>query len=558
MLKQLYIENIAVIEKTSLQLEGGFNLLTGETGAGKSIIIDSIYAILGQRTSRELIRTGCEQATVSAVFTELGPAVLSKLEALGYPAEEDDLLIQRTLRQDGKGSCRIGGRPATASILRELGTFLVDIHGQHDSQTLLNSEGHLGFVDALAENGEILADYRETYDRVRRLQKEWKALQMDDAEKARRMDLLTFQVGELEEAGLRPGEREELSARRDVIQNSEHIAACLRTALAAINGEEEGESPGALSLIEAAGQAAVDAGRYLEEIPEQAERLTGMQYELEEIADGLRRALEAIDYNPAELEQIEERLDRLYRLSRKYGDTEEEMLAFLESAKTELDGIVRSEQRLHQLEEELDAAKLQLQQKGNRLTESRRKAAAGLDAAVCRELAFLNMPDVQFVTHMKPAVYTAAGADKVAFYISTNPGEPPKPLSKIASGGELSRIMLAIKSVLAGHDQVGTLIFDEIDTGVSGRAAQKVGIKLKEVSRSRQVICITHLAQIAALADRHMLIEKHVREGRTYTEVRPLDGKERVEEIARMLSGGEISEHLRNTALEMLEAGRKL
>ncbi len=557
MLKQLYIENIAVIEKTSLQLEEGFNLLTGETGAGKSIIIDSIHAILGQRTSRELIRTGCEQATVTAVFSCPGPAVLSRLEELGYPPEEDDdLLIQRTLRQDGKGSCRIGGRPATVSILRELGRLLVDIHGQHDSQALLNPEGHLDFVDALAENKGILEDYRNTYTQVRRLQKEWKALQMDDAEKARRMDLLTFQIGELEEAGLRPGEREELAARRTVIQNSEHIAASLRTALAAISGEEEG--PGALTLVEAAGGAAADAGRYLEGLPEQAERLTAIQYELEEIADRFRRDLEAVDYNPAEQEQIEERLDQLYRLSRKYGETEEEMLAFLESARAERDGIQRSEQRLARLEEELDAAKLQLQQKGARLTESRREAGMGLDAAVCRELAFLNMPDVQFITHIEPAVYTAAGADKVEFFISTNPGEPPKPLSKIASGGELSRIMLAIKSVLASHDRVGTLIFDEIDTGVSGRAAQKVGIKLKEVSRSRQVICITHLAQIAALADRHMLIEKHVRDGRTYTEVRPLAGEKRVEEIARMMSGGEVSEHLRNTALEMLEAGRKV
>lgn len=557
MLKQLYIENIAVIEKNALELDGGFNLLTGETGAGKSIIIDSIHAILGERTSRELIRTGCDQAMVSALFVDLGPAARVKLEELGFAAEEDgSLLLQRTLRADGKGSCRIGGRPATVSILRELGRTLVDIHGQHDSQALLNPEGHMRFVDALAGNADLLRDYQETYRKVKTLQREWKALQLDDAEKARRIDLLSFQVRELEEAHIRPGEREELTARRSVIQNGEHIAGSLRAAYAALNGEEE--AAGALSLVEAAEQAVREAGRYLADMDEPSERLTAIRYELEEIADRFRQELEQVEFDPNELEQIEERLDLLYRLSRKYGETEEEMLAFLETAGRELESIVTSEAKLIELEGRLDAQKELLREKGAALTESRRLAGERLDEAVCRELTFLNMPGVQFITRRTEGIYTSAGADQIEFFISANPGEPPKPLSKIASGGELSRIMLAIKSVLAGHDQVDTLIFDEIDTGISGRAAQQVGIKLKEVSRLRQVICITHLAQIAAMADRHMLIEKQVQHGRTYTEVKPLSGEDRVNEIARIMSGGGITEHLRRTAQDMLEAGAKI
>ncbi|MCI8360531.1 MAG: DNA repair protein RecN [Clostridiales bacterium] len=557
MLKQLYIENIAVIEKNALELDEGFNLLTGETGAGKSIIIDSIHAILGERTSRELIRTGCEQATVSALFADLGVAASAKLEELGFSAEEDgSLLLQRTLRADGKGSCRIGGRPATVSILRELGRTLVDIHGQHDNQALLNPEGHMRFVDALADNAGLLADYQETYQRVKALQREWKALQMDDAEKARRTDLLSFQVRELEEAHIRLGEREELTARRTVIQNGEHIVGCLQAACAALCGEEE--AAGALPLLEAAVQSGREAGRYLPGLDETGERLTAIQYELEEIADRFRQELEEVEFDPKELEQIEERLDQLYRLSRKYGESEEDMLDFLEKASRELESIVTGEARLAELESRLDAEKALLQKKGAALTASRLLAGERLDQAVCRELAFLNMPGVQFITRRSQGVYTAAGADQMEFFISANPGEPPRPLSKIASGGELSRIMLAIKSVLAGHDQVDTLIFDEIDTGISGRAAQQVGVKLKEVSRRRQVICITHLAQIAAMADRHMLIEKQVQDGRTYTEVKPLQGDARINEIARIMSGGEITEHLRRTALDMLESGKKV
>ena len=340
------------------------------------------------------------------------------------------------------------------------------------------------------------------------------------------------------------------------MQNAERIADSLRAAYAALNGDEE--TGGALALLGTAEQAARESGRYLEGMNEPAERLTAIQYELEELAEQFRRELEGIDYDPAELEETEERLDVLFRLSRKYGETEEDMLRFLDDARKELDGIVRAEQRLHELEAELAAEKETLVRKGEALTASRRLAGARLDADVCRELSFLNMPGVAFSTRREESVYTAAGADKIEFFISTNPGEPPKPLSKIASGGELSRIMLAIKSVLAGHDQVDTLIFDEIDTGISGRAAQQVGVKLKEVSRSRQVVCITHLAQIAALADRHMLIEKHVEDGRTFTEVLPLAGAERVEEIARIMSGGEISEQLRRTARELLEAGEKI
>ena len=557
MLKQLYIENIAVIEKASLEFEEGLNLLTGETGAGKSIIIDSINAILGERTSRELIRTGCEQASVTAFFENVGAAAQEKLEELGYAAEEDGLVIQRTLRPDGKGSCRIGGRPATVSILRELGRLLVNIHGQHDNHSLLNPERHLSFVDRLARDGDLLADYQDTYRTVCRLQKSLAALDMDEAEKARRTDLLSFQVQELEAACLRPGEREELIARRSLIQNSEHVAQELEAAYRALAGEEE--SSGAISCLQTAARASQEAGRFLEELAGPSERLHALQYELEELADLLRGRLEMVEFDPDELERIEERLDLLYRLSRKYGESEEEMLAFLERTREELDSIVSGEQKQAALARELEKEKLLLREKGDRLTQARRKAGDDLSAAVCRELAFLNMPGVQFVAKIEQAgEYHATGADRMEFLISANPGEPPKSLSKIASGGELSRIMLAIKSVLAGQDEVDTLVFDEIDTGISGRAAQKVGIKLKEVSKSRQVICITHLAQIAALANRHMLIEKRISAGRTYTDVRVIQGEERIQEIARIMSGGELSAPLRQTAAELLEAGSKI
>lgn len=554
MLSYLHIENIAVIEKSSMELENGFTLLTGETGAGKSIVIDSINAVLGERTSRELIRTGCEKATVSAVFTNLSPALLAHLEELGYEPDEDgSLLIQRTLYADGKGNCRLGGRPVTAAVLKEIGRQLINIHGQHDNQALLNPDRHYAFLDALADNGREFSEYRRLFEQYRKSAKELSSLQMDESQKAQRMDLLNFQINELERAGLSPGEWDRLIEQKNLYQNSEKLAADFGAVYAYLNGQDEAE--GAASLVQTAGQYLSEAARLLPSVVSTAERLTEIGYELEELAGDVRNQSELIEYNPLELEKIEQRLDMLYRLSRKYGQTEEEMLEFLEKAKAELDTIIFSQQRVEELTGELDHLRLQLKAAADRLSGTRQAAGRRFSEEVCLVLAFLDMPSVKLVPEITPTACTSTGADRVEFLISTNPGEPSKPLSKIASGGELSRIMLAIKSVLADKDDVDTLIFDEIDTGISGKAAGKVGIQLKKVSRSRQVLCVTHLAQIAALADHHLLIEKQTRAGKTYTSVRPLSIPERVEEVARIMSGGTITENLRKTAEEMMKAG---
>ena len=549
MLSTLQIENIAVIERAEIEFGPGFNVLTGETGAGKSILIDAIHAVLGERTSRELIRTGCRQGRVTAEFTEL-PASLSKtLEEMGLAYEpEDALVIQRTLSSDGKSTARINGQAATASMLKELAGTLVNIHGQHDNQGLLQPECHYLYIDRQLPPSVFQA-YAAAYDKMRAAAKAYKALDLDEGEKARQAELLSFQVKELEQAQLRPGEREELTARRTALRNSEKIAVAVQGAYQCLQGADE--LPGAVSLVQEAAEYIREGGRYLEPLSDHAGKLAELSYELADLASEINRAGEEAECNPAELEQIEERLDLLYRLSQKYGETEEDMLAYLEKAQKKLEGITLSEQRMAELGRQLEEAYHWVMKEGAALSAERKRAAKRFAEAVCRELSFLNMPHVEFLVDFQEKKPGRTGLDQIEFFISANPGEPPKPLAKIASGGELSRIMLAIKSVLASYDPVGTMIFDEIDTGISGSAAQKVGVKLRQTAKSAQVICVTHLAQIAALADRHLLIEKQVKAGRTFTSVEPLDHEGRKYELARIM-GAVITESTLQSAEEML------
>ena len=553
---QLYIENIAVIERASIDFQGGFNVLTGETGAGKSILIDSLHAVLGERTSRDLIRTGARSAFVSATFSDVEENVLEAIRELGYTAEEDGtLLLQREISAEGKSSCRINSRPATVSVLREIGAQLINIHGQHESYGLLSPESHMGYLDRMGVPQALLQAYQEAYRRMNRVKKELEGFQMDEAQKARQIDLLTYQIGELEEAQLRPGEQEELTERRDLYRNSEKIAGALQAAKLALDGEDEAE--GALSAVTDAADALAGAGRYLPAAASLEERLRSVQYELEDCNTEIGSLADGLEYDPEELEQIEGRLDQLYRLGLKYGGSVEEMLAFLEDCKKQLSDIELSDAHIARLTKEHQEAETEAWRCAKALSAKRQEVAALFAKRVQEELTFLDMPNVTFLVQREEGALSPSGCDRVQFLISTNPGEPAKPLAKIASGGELSRIMLAIKTVLAGTDHIGTLIFDEIDTGISGSAAQKVGLKLREVSRTRQVICVTHLAQIASLADAHFQIKKHVEHDRTYTNVTALDHEGRKRELARIMGGTEITELLLQNAEEMLQMAKK-
>lgn len=555
MLQQLYIENIAVIEKSSMELTAGFNLLTGETGAGKSIIIDSINAVLGERTSRDLIRTGCDRAVVTAVFS-LDQRLCAAIGEMGYPAEDGSLMISRTITSDGKNICKVGGRPATLSVLREIGKLLVNIHGQHDSQSLLDPATHYTFLDAMAGNGREKSRYDEAFNEYRTIAKQLRALDTDEAEKARTLELLNYQIEELSDADIQPGEMAKLKEKRQQLQNSGKILEGIAAVCGALKGNED--FSGAVSLLETAAEEGGAVGELMPELREDAERLGELVYELEAIADNWQRAQDNADFSPVLLDEIEDRLNLLYELGTKYGQTEEEMLEFLKRASEQRAGIEQSDRRRAELEDQLDAAQDKLITAAAALTKTRKAAGEKISADIGAELEFLNMPGVRFCVQTEPSKYDRTGADRVEFLISANPGEPPKPLVKIASGGELSRIMLAVKSVLAERDSIPTLIFDEIDTGISGRAARAVGIKLKQVSRGRQVICITHLAQIAAMADNHMLIEKQSDGQKTYTAVRTLSDEERVRELARIMSGGQLTESLAQTARELLEYGKSV
>lgn len=554
MLTSLQIENIAVIEKAEITFDKGLNVLTGETGAGKSIIIDSINAVLGERTTRELVRTGAPVAKVSALFFGLSHAAEQVLKSLDLEPEEDgSLLIQRSISSDGRSACRINGQTATVSMLRQLGGELINIHGQHDSQSLLSSEKHIGFIDALAQDEELLVEYRGLYAAYVKIRRALNELQMDEEEKLRKIDLLRFQIDELEAANLQIGEREKLTQERTRCLNAEKILQSLRRAYDAINGTEE--SLGASQLLTDAAAGLQDAARYYGAIESTAQEMLDLSYNLESYADEIRNAFDTLSYDPGDLEQIEERLDLLYKLSRKYGETEEEMLVYLEKARAELDEITFSEERVQKLDEERRETVRKIKALAVTLSDVRRQAGERFARQVEAELSYLDMPHVRFIVHHEQVKPGPNGADEIEFLISANPGEPPRPLAKIASGGELSRIMLAIKNVLSGSDEIGTLIFDEIDTGVSGRAAQKIALKLKQVSAGRQVICVTHLAQIAAQADCHLLIQKTVRDDQTYTQVDALDFEGRKRELARIMGGmDEITPLQLQSAEELLRA----
>ena len=555
MLTQLYIENVAVIEKVSVDFHSGFSVLTGETGAGKSILIDSINAILGERTSRELVRTGAKSAFISAVFSSLGKNALAKLQKLGYtPDEEESVMLQREITAEGKTTCRINGRPATVSVLKEIGPMLVNIHGQHESYGLLSPDNHLAYLDSMGLPQNLADRYAAAFTEAKKIRRELDSLNMDEAQKARQIDLLTYQINELEAANLKEGEQEELDSQRSMYRNSEKIASAIAQAKEALDGGEDVE--GAVSAVSAAADSVGSAGQYIPDLQKLAERLQSVSYELEDCREELRGYDDRLEYDPSELDGIETRLDTIYRLGLKYGGSVSNMLKFLEKSKAELQKIQTSDETAVTLREHYKEAVSEAKKLALEISKWRAEAAHDFSARVKKELEFLNMPHVVFEVSQERGALNAKGCDKVEFLISTNAGEPAKPIAKIASGGELSRIMLAIKTVLAGRDEVGTLIFDEVDTGVSGGAAQKIGLKLREVSKDKQVFCVTHLAQIAALADTQYLIEKQVQNEKTYTHVSELDNDGRRQELARIIGGAKITPLTLQNAEEMLNMAR--
>ncbi len=552
MLKSLQIENIATIEKLSVDFSDGLNVLTGETGAGKSVLVDSVNAVTGVKTSRDLIRTGETSACVSALFADVSDAATAHLNDCGIPVEDDGtLLIQRRLYRDGKNACRINGMNVTVGMLRSVAAMLINIHGQRDSQQLLNEACHMKFVDIFAEDEKQLNEYRAEYGRLCEIQARLRELQTDEAEKARTADLLSYQINELENAEIRPGEKKELDRKKNVLENSEKIKNALGAALNALMGD--GEDAGASAALSAAAGyvgSVTNAAHGLEPVYSQLAAVADSVSDIASVIDDVIGQLDSVD---GDINSVEERLDVLYRLSRKYGDTEEKMLEFLENAKSRLDGIVHSDEERERLTEEYRQTLAAAEQKASVLSQIRIKAGKALSAAIEKELAFLDMPNVRFITEIKPASLGENGADSVRFLISANPGEEPKPLGKTASGGELSRVMLATKSVLVDSDGIGTLIFDEIDTGVSGSAAGKIAVKLVGVSLHTQVFCITHLSRIAAFADEHIFLSKTVENGKTYTRAEILSFEKRAAELARITFGTEFTEVQLSSGMQMIE-----
>ena len=552
MLRLLHIENIAVIEQAEIAFDRGFNVLTGETGAGKSIVIDAISSILGERTYRDVIRTGADRAFVSAVFDGVPDLPWFAENRVEYDPSE--LLVQREVYADGKNVCRVNGRPVTVAILKKLGGQLVNIHGQHDSQQLFDETKHLSYLDLFARNEAERTAYAACYERVLSLRRERERLTLDEGEKLRRVEALQYQLEEIGRAALQPGEDEQLENRRKLLQNAEKLSEALAAAAMALSGGED--ASGAVDLVGEADHALARIARYDEGLAALGDRLSNLQYELEDVAGELRDHLDQMAYSGEELEQIESRLDVIHRLKRKYGGSVEEILQYAERAQRELDEITFSEERLAQLEKELAAVTAEAKAAGLLLRATRQTAARAMETRLSQELAALDMPRAQFVCQLEETDLTPDGLDSLRFLMTANVGEALKPLSKVASGGELARIMLAIKNVLAEQDRVGTLIFDEVDAGVSGRAAQKVAEKLRAVSKNKQVLCVTHLPQIAAAADVHLLIAKTEREGRTYTQVTALDRPGRTREIARIIGGAEITETTLRSAGEMLQSDR--
>ena len=550
MLSSLQIENVAVIQKAEVHFEPGLNVLTGETGAGKSILIDSINAILGNRTSKDLVRTGAAKAVIRAAFEQVPPVVLDKLEQSGYERSEA-LLLSREITAEGKSSCRINGMPATAAVLRELCGGLININGQHDSVGLLNPAHHLGILDDYAQNRTVFQEYYTLYRELVRVKRELDALITDEAEKQRKIDLLQYQVQEIEDAGLTAGEEQTLENRRKVLSNASAIRDRLAQSYALLSGSDD--AAGAVDLLGESSNA-VDAAAQLDPaLTAAAGQLLDLYYNAKDVAADLIGRLDTYDTNDAELDEVEQRMDLLYRLKRKYGSTVEDVIAFGQKAREELDNIQHSQQRYDALQAEKLRLYTKAREKAEVLTQTRLKAFEELNTRISGTLDFLNMPGVRMTLRHTRGPLASHGQDSVEFYISTNPGEAPKPLAKIASGGELSRITLAIKNAMADKDAVPTVIYDEIDSGVSGKAAGRIGEVLRQSAQGHQILCITHTAQIAALADCHLLIQKNVSNERTYTEIHPLDENGRVEALARLISGDHVTELSRANAREMLQ-----
>ena len=554
MLKTLVIENIAVIKKAQIEFTGGLNVLTGETGAGKSIVVDSINAILGERTSRELVRAGSDNAFVNAYFEDINDDVKLKLNEYDIPVEEDgSLLLSRKISAGGKSVCRVNGLPVTVGILKDIGTHLVNIHGQHDSQALLNPDFHYKFVDAYADCDELLAEYKESFKSFLNIRRQLKSLTSDADERDKQSEILDYQIKELRDADIKVGEWEKLKHRKSVILNSQAILNALNTLLGAVNGDDENQGiQSVLSSSDKEITALLDADSQLKPIKE---KLDSAEDLLESIKDLISDKMESLDFQPDELDKIEERLDILYTFSNKYGETEQDMLYYLADAERKRALFDNSEQDLERLNAEYDSSLEKTQSLALKLSEVRQKAAKKLGDEICSQLEFLDMPGVKFVTQFSKGNLSSVGVDKIEFLIRTNPGEEPKPLAKIASGGELSRIMLAIKSIIAKSDSIATLIFDEIDTGVSGKASRKIGLKLKEVGENAQVICVTHSAQIASAADSHFLIKKEYTDNAAFTQIMPLDFEGRKYELARIMGGLNVTESLLKSAEEMLDNG---
>lgn len=553
MLSQLYIENIAVIRQATIDFQQGFHVFTGETGAGKTILISAINAVLGGRTFKEIIRTGETRATVSALFTEISEELCKKIEVLGYPLEDNQLLVQREIDLSGKGQCRLDGRPATAAMLREVCSLLIDIHGQHDNQELLSAEKHLGFLDSYGAYRQEMAAYTAAYERMCECAARLDKLQMDESYKLQRMDILQFQIKEIGDAKLTDGEEERLVEQQKRIRNAERITESLGAVYTLLNGNGE-EMRGVLEALEEVSTELDTAAKYLTEFGGYSEKLSDAYYMLEELGSRARDTLEDADFDPRQLDAIESRLDTIYKLKKKYGNSIAEILEYFERISKEYQSLELSDELTAHLQRELDEANLVLHTVAEALTACRLAAAAEFSERVEQELAYLDMAGVRFSITRREKPYGPTGADEMEFMISTNTGEEAKPLAKIASGGELARIMLAIKNVLAEKDGIGTIIFDEVDTGVSGRAAQKIGKKLAEVARHRQVICVTHLAPVAACAAHHYRIYKTVEDGRTFTRVEELNRLQRVQELARIMVGENITDSALKSAEEMLES----
>ena len=555
MLASLKIENVAVIEKAEVNFTPGFNVLTGETGAGKSILIDSINAILGNRTSRELVRSGAQKACIWATFESIPTSVKKQLEKCGYEVT-DDLLLYREINAEGKGSCRVNGMPATAAVVRDISSGLLSIHGQHDSQSLTNPALHLGLLDQYAQNRDLFAEYYRRYRELVTVKRQLDALNASESDKQRRIEALTAEIDTIDAAALQPGEEKTLQERKNVITHAQSILAGITAAHLALAGDEDGEQAGAADLLGGAVDGLQNSARLDESLTAMSERLNDLYYSARELATDLADRLDAYGFDAGELDQIETRLDTIYRIKQKFGMEVDELLARREAAAAELETFQSSGQKIAELKAQMQTLYAAAKEAAEKLTQSRLKGFAAMNKEMKAALEFLNMPGIRFALKHTRGPLSSHGQDTVEFLISTNPGEEPKPLAKIASGGELSRIMLAFKSALADRDALPTVIYDEIDTGVSGLAAGRIGQLLHQTARGHQVLCITHTPQVAAFADNQLLIQKNVRKDRTVTEIHTLDMDGRVEVLARMISGDKVSELSLASARELIEKSK--